>query len=89
MSQGVSNPWVNGLVPVADPRLSAMSTTAWYMVADPKQIDTIEIAFMDGQETPTIEEDRDFDTDSFRYKCRTIAGVGVMDWRGFVKNPGA
>ena len=89
MSQGVSNPWVNGLVPVADPRLSAMSTTAWYMVADPKQIDTIEIAFMDGQETPTIEEDQDFDTDSFRYKCRTIAGVGVMDWRGFVKNPGA
>ena len=44
---------------------------------------------MDGQETPTIEEDQDFDTDSFRYKCRTIAGVGVMDWRGFVKNPGA
>ena len=34
-------------------------------------------------------QDQDFDTDSFRYKCRTIAGVGVMDWRGFVKNPGA
>lgn len=89
MSQGVVNPWANRLIPVADPRLSAMSTTAWYMVADPNQIDTIEMAFMDGQETPTIEEDQDFDTDSFRYKCRTIAGVGVMDWRGFVKNPGA
>ena len=89
MSQGVVNPWANRLVPVADPRLSAISTKEWYMVADPNQIDTIEIAFMDGQETPTIEEDQDFDTDSFRYKCRTIAGVGVMDWRGFVKNPGA
>lgn len=89
MSQGVVNPWANRLIPVADPRLSAMSTTAWYMVADPNQIDTIEMAFMDGQETPTIEEAEDYDTDSFRYKCRTFAGVGVMDWRGFVKNPGA
>lgn len=89
MSQGVVNPWANRLTPIADPRLSAMSTTAWYLVADPNQIDTIEIAFMDGQETPTIEEDQDFDTDSIRYKCRTFAGVGVMDPRGFIKNPGA
>ena len=89
MSQGVVNPWANRLIPVADPRLSAMSTTAWYMVADPNQIDTIEMAFMDGQETPTIEEAEDYDTASFRYKCRTFAGVGVIDWRGFVKNPGA
>lgn len=89
MSQGVVNPWANRLIPVADPRLSAMSATAWYMVADPNQIDTIEMAFMDGQETPTIEEAEDYETDSFRYKCRTFAGVGVMDWRGFVKNPGA
>lgn len=89
MSSGVYNPWANRLTPIADPRLSAQSTTAWYMLADPRQIDFIEMAFLDGQETPTIEEDQDFDTDTFRYKARTSAGVGVMDWRGVVKNPGA
>ena len=89
MSSGVYNPWANRLTPIADPRLSAQSTTAWYMLADPRQIDFIEMAFLDGQETPTIEEDQDFDTDTFRYKARTAAGVGVMDWRGVVKNPGA
>lgn len=32
------------------------SSTKWYLLADPKDIPTVEVAFLDGQETPTVEE---------------------------------
>ena len=47
------------------------------------------MAFLDGQEAPVVEEERDMMTDSFMYRARTVVGVGVLDWRGIQKNPGA
>lgn len=32
------------------------SSKKWYLLADPKDIPTIEVAFLDGQETPIVEE---------------------------------
>lgn len=88
-SEGVHNPWANKLTPIAEPRLDSNSVTAWYLVADPAQIDTIEVAYLDGREEPYTEEEVQFERDAVGYKIRHDFGCGVMDHRGFFKNPGA
>lgn len=48
------NPFAGALQVLAEPRLDTASTTAWYMAADPAQIDTIEYAYLEGnQGVPT------------------------------------
>lgn len=88
MSSGVHNPHAGKLQPIAEPRLDAVSEKAWYVIGDKNQIDTMELAFLDGQNVPTVTEFEKHDTDSIQYKGRIIFGVGVMDFRGFRKNPG-
>ena len=88
-SSGVYNPWANRLTPIAEPRLDNDSTDSWYLVADPNQVDTIEVAYLDGREAPYTEQETMFERDAIGYKVRHDLGVGVMDWRGFFKNPGA
>ncbi len=90
LSSGVYNPAANwGLTPIGEARLSDVSDKEWYLLADPSQCDFVEMAFLDGQEAPVVEEERDMMTDSFMYRARTVVGVGVLDWRGIQKNPGA
>ncbi|WP_156816859.1 hypothetical protein [Desulfovibrio oxyclinae] len=88
MSAGVHNPHGGKLTPIAEPRLDDASSKAWYLVGDPNQIDTIEVAFLDGREEPVIAEKEDFDRDALVWKVRHIMGAGVMDHRGFYRNPG-
>jgi len=89
MSSGVYNPWANRLTPIAEPRLDNDSVDSWYLVADPNQVDTVEVAYLDGREAPYTEQETMFERDAIGYKVRHDLGVGVMDWRGFFKNPGA
>ncbi|WP_320043191.1 ClpP-like prohead protease/major capsid protein fusion protein [uncultured Desulfobacter sp.] len=88
-SSGVYNPWGGKLTPISDPRLDADSETAWYLIADPTQIDTVEVAYLNGNEMPYTEEKNMFERDAIGYKIRHDIGVGAMDYRGFYKNPGA
>ena len=83
------NPWANLLRPIAEPRLDNVSEDAWYLVADPSQADTIEVAFLDGNEAPYVEEQEEFHRDGISYKVRHDFGAGAMEWRSFFKNPGA
>ncbi|WP_430734457.1 Mu-like prophage major head subunit gpT family protein [Halodesulfovibrio aestuarii] len=85
---GVTNIFQNSLVPVSDPRLDDASEDAWYTVGDPNQIDTIEMAYLDGNREPEIFEDEDFNSDGIKYKIRQCMGVGLMDHRGMYMNPG-
>ena len=87
-SSGVYNPWGGKLTPVSDPRLDSDSETAWYLIADPNQIDTIEVAYLNGNEMPYTEEKNMFERDAVGYKIRHDIGVGAMDYRGFYKNAG-
>ncbi|MBP2655398.1 MAG: phage prohead protease, family [Firmicutes bacterium] len=74
---------------VTDPLLDASSSTAWYLAADPSITDTIEVAFLNGQDSPYIEQQNGFQVDGFTYKIRIEYGVKALDWRGLFKNPGA
>lgn len=89
VNAGVVNPWNGRLTPIAEPRLSANSTTAWYLAASPSQIDTIEVAYLEGNQAPYITENEEFKSDAITYKVRHVFGAGVMDYRGLFKNPGA
>lgn len=88
MSAGVHNPNAGKLIPISEPRLSAKSNTAWYLVGNPSQVETIDVGFLDGREEPEIFEDESFNTDSIAYKGRICFGAGAMDHVGFARNLG-
>ena len=80
---------IRTLTPIAEPRLDAASLIAWYLAANPSQIDTIEYAYLEGQEGAYIETRNGFDVDGVEIKCRLDFGAKAIDWRGLFKNAGA
>ncbi|WP_424180081.1 prohead protease/major capsid protein fusion protein [Yoonia sp. TsM2_T14_4] len=80
---------IRTLSPISEPRLDAVSETAWYLAANPNQIDTIEYAYLEGQQGAYIETRNGFDVDGVEIKCRLDFGAKAIDWRGLYKNPGA
>ncbi|MDX7852982.1 ClpP-like prohead protease/major capsid protein fusion protein [Aeromonas caviae] len=85
-NSGIANP-IKGFVDViGEPRLSDASTEAWYLAA--KGGDTIEVAYLDGQDTPWIEQQEGFTVDGVTTKVRIDAGVSALDYRGLVKSVG-
>lgn len=66
------------------------SATAWYLLADPADISTIEVAFLNGQRTPTIETaEADFDTLGIQTRAYFDFGVALQEYRAGVKSKGA
>jgi hypothetical protein len=78
------------LAVIAEPRLDAAvnGDKAWYMSANPGQIDTIEYAYLEGQNGVYIETRVGFDVDGVEIKARLDFGAKAIDWRGMFKNPG-
>lgn len=77
---------------IVEPRLendnyTGYATTTWYVAADPATCDTIEVAFLNGKTTPTVER---FDTSpstlGIIYRVLIDAGVKALDFRGLQKN---
>lgn len=64
-------------------------TNNWWLVADPNDIPTIEVGFLDGKDTPELfVQDMPnvgsmFSNDQLTYKIRHIYGGAVLDYRGF------
>lgn len=71
---------------VDTPRLSG---TRRYLFADAMEAPVLEVAFLDGNQTPYLEVQNGFDVDGARYKVRLDYGVGAVDFRGAVMNAGA
>lgn len=85
---GVTNPLLNSLQIISDAELDAIDTDAWYMTADPALMDTIEVTYLNGKQTPTIESQIAFDTLGIRYRIFMDYGVSVLDTKGLYKNAG-
>jgi len=83
------NPFAGKLQVVVEPRLDDVSETAWYLSAAPARIDTIEYAYLTGEEGVYIETQQGFDVDGVKIKARLDFGAGVIDHRGLFKNAGA
>jgi hypothetical protein len=88
-NEGVVNPFYNKLEPVIESYLDASSATAWYLAADPKNVDTVELCFLDGRREPYLETKDGWQVDGTEFKVRIEFGVKAIDWRGLYKNPGA
>lgn len=81
LDNGINNPAVGAAV--------SGSSTAFYLAASPGQIDTIELAYLEGREGVYIETRNGFDVDGLEVKVRLDVGAKVIDWRAFQRNPGA
>lgn len=80
-NSGIINPLQN-IVPIAkSQRLQAVSPTDWYLI----NREAIEVSYLDGVETPFIDQLEGFDIDGIRTKVRIDAGVNVIDHRGLLK----
>ncbi|MBS1188915.1 MAG: peptidase [Rhodocyclaceae bacterium] len=73
---------------ISDARLDAASTAAWYGSANPGMYDTIEVSYLDGIQTPTLEQQGGWAVDGVEFKVRLDAGVKALDFRTLAKNPG-
>jgi hypothetical protein len=74
---------------IVEPLLDANSSTAWYLAASNSQVDTVEITFLEGEQSPVLENEWDFDKDVYKYKVRQTFGVAPIDFRGLYKHNGA
>ena len=74
---------------IGDARLDADSILEWYLAANPAQHDTIEVAYLNGVSTPTLEQRDGWYIDGVEFKVRIDAGVKAIDYRGLLYSTGA
>lgn len=84
------NTFANRLEVIEEPRLiPSNGQDPWFLAADPARIDTIEYAYLDGQEGVFTETRMGFEVDGIEIKARHDFAAKAIDWRGLYKNPGA
>jgi hypothetical protein len=80
---------IRSLAVIAEPRLDpASGAVPWFLFANPASIDTIEYAYLEGQDGVFIESRTGFDVDGVEIKARLDFGAKAIDWRGIFKNAG-
>ncbi|MBH3327901.1 ClpP-like prohead protease/major capsid protein fusion protein, partial [Pseudomonas mosselii] len=88
VNAGVINPIKDFAQVISDPRLDDASASTWYL-AGRQGSDTIEVAYLDGVDTPYIEQQEGFTIDGIATKVRIDAGVSALDSRGLSRSVGA
>ncbi|NDF12863.1 MAG: signal peptide peptidase SppA [Proteobacteria bacterium] len=85
------NVWANQFDIVSDAELLTSSGTSniWYALTDPNYMRAVEITFVEGFDSPVIEESYDFDRKGRKLSVQTIFGVRWIEWRAAVRNNGA
>ena len=74
---------------LANSSYTGNSAKAWYLLAEPTDLPVIEVAFLNGQESPTIETaDADFNQLGVQMRGYHDFGVALQDSRGGVKSKG-
>lgn len=80
------NPLAGKVVPVSVPQWTDANN--WYLMADPAQLESIELGFLNGREEPELliqdspTAGSVFTNDAITYKVRWIFGGGWLDYRG-------
>ena len=90
--QNVINPFVGTLEPVADAELDALVQAGqafpWFLAADPADVDTIEVTYLNGDDMPKLESQVGFDFLGIKWRIYIDYGVTILDFRGLYMNPG-
>lgn len=89
INSGVYNPFRNKLQLIVDATLDSVGDEkAYYLVAGKGQVDTIEVSYLNGVETPIIETGVDFNHLGVNFRMFHDFSINVLDTRGLVKNAG-
>jgi hypothetical protein len=72
---------------VFEPRLFDDSATAWYLAGNKGK--TVNVYFLNGNQTPYMETRQGWSVDGVEYKVRIDAGAKAVDWKSLFKNAGA
>ena len=89
-----ANIWQNRFRPLESAYLSnasysGFSLTTWYLLADPADLPVMEVGFLGGQESPTIEQaDADFDQLGIQFRGYHDFACVKAEWRAGVKSAG-
>jgi HK97 family phage prohead protease len=83
------NEFYNAVTVISDARLDANSATAWYMAAAPSQADTVEVAFLNGNQSPVVDQMPMTSPDGRDYYVRLDAAAAALGYVGLYKNAGA
>jgi phage major head subunit gpT-like protein len=74
---------------LSNTQYTGYSEKAWYLLADPIDLPVIEVAFLNGQEAPTIETaDADFNVLGVQMRGYHDFGVALQEPRGGIKSKG-
>lgn len=88
------NPYKGKYPPITSPYLSdsrftGNSTTAYYLLADPNDVPVIDVVFLDGVQTPTVDTaEADFAQLGIQMRGYFDFGVALMEPRGGVRSTG-
>lgn len=90
---GQANPGVRNQIRglaevVSDPRLDADSATRYYLAAG-QMFDTIEVAFLDGNQSPMLEQQAGWSIDGTEFKVRIDVAAAPMEFRTWQRDDGA
>lgn len=84
MNSGISNPVGNMGELVVESRLDGANPNQWFVAAE-QGADTIEVAYLDGQDAPYLEQQAGWTVDGTSFKARIDAGVAPLDFRGLFR----
>lgn len=71
---------------VYDARLDDNDAAAWFLAANKGK--TVTVFFLNGNQTPYMEQQQGWSVDGTEFKVRIDAGAKAMDWRGLYMNDG-
>lgn len=78
-----------GRLTVVEERRLMGSPAPWFLASSPALIDTVEYAYLDGQDGVFTETRNGFEVDGVEIKARLDFAAAAIDWRGLFKNAGA
>lgn len=85
-SNDTVNPFSGRFTIVVDAALT--DPHAWYLASRPTDVQTIEVTYLNGIETPRLETQTGFKVDGIEYKVAIDCNATALDFRGLYKNPG-
>nr|DAF34666.1 MAG TPA: major capsid protein [Caudoviricetes sp.] len=87
-NSGVMNPMKGAFQLITDAQLDIVNPKGYYAVADPNEADGIEVTYLNGNRTPTLESKVSWDTLGIEYRMFHDFGINIIDYRGMSYNPG-
>jgi phage major head subunit gpT-like protein len=84
----IMNVFKNSMNLVVDAELDQYSEVSYYVAANPADIDTIEVTYLNGDDMPKLESQMGFDFLGMQWRIYIDYGVNILDAKGMAKNVG-